>query len=337
MKQLAGHVLLGGAVLAASCGATMDAQGPEQSGYQRADKATILHTANVYVGADPQSQKVTYMLPGRELVVEQRSGEWLKVFANTDVQEQREEDMPEFTEDQDTPPKSGWIRSKGIVGPQTPGGDRILYGAAVLYEEAAAQPHAPKSAAASAYLLYRRAAEYFPDSPIAGEAEWRSADIRWQIEKADNRTLPSSKEMDPGLRPRQYEDALKRIVKRRPGTKYAALAAYDLLDTKMCGDWQGLPKCPEQESQVYEKYAGQYPDGPKTAQALWNAVYRQGVLVSMYTVDENKKRADVATQHARQLSDQLHQKFPDTDYAKRADALIYRIEQGIPIYGNDRD
>lgn len=307
------------------------------SGYDRADRATVLHTANVYVGADPQTQRITYMLPGRELVVEQKSGEWLKVFANTDVQEQREEDIPEFTEGEETPPKSGWIRDKGVVGPRTPNGDRILYGAAVISEAAATVPHAPKSAAASAYLLYRRTAEYFPDSPLAGEAEWRSADIRWQMEKADNRTLPSAKEMDPNARPQQYDAALKRIVKRRQGTKYAALAAYDLLDAKLCGDWQGLPKCPQMESEVYEKYASQYPDGPKTAEALWNAAYRQGVLVSMYLVDENRKRVEVATQHARSLVEQLKAKFPQSDYAARGDALVYRIEQGIPIYGNDRD
>ncbi|MBS1814914.1 MAG: SH3 domain-containing protein [Acidobacteria bacterium] len=329
--------LLGIALGVSVAGSAAQTASQPQSGYERAARATVLHTTNVYVGADPQSQRITTMLPGRELIIEQKSGDWLKVFANTDVQEQREEEIPEFTESEETPPKSGWIRNKGVVGPQTPDGDRILYGAAVIAETAASQPHAPKSAAASAYLLYRRAAEYFPQSPLAGEAEWRSADIRWQIEKADNRTLPSAKEMDPNARPPQYDAALKRIVKQRPGTKYAALAAYDLLDAKLCGDWQGLPKCPQMESEVYEKYASQYPDGPKTAEALWNAAYRQGVLVSMYEVDENRKRVEVATKHAHELVDQLKAKFSSSDYAARGDALIYRIEQGIPIYGNDRD
>ena len=127
------------------------------------------------------------------------------------------------------------------------------------------------------------------------------------------------------------------MVKQQAGTKYAALAAFDLLDAKLCGDWQGLPKCPALESEVYEKYVNQFPDGPKTAEALWNATYRQGVLVSMYTAEENRKKADAAAARAHALRDELVTKFAATDYAARAQAMVYRVEQGIAIYGSDRD
>ena len=53
-----------------------------------------------------------------------------------------------------------------------------------------------------------------------------------------------------------------------------------MIDNKLCGDWQGLPKCPEMEAGLYQKYAEQYPDGPKAAEALYKATYRQGVLVT---------------------------------------------------------
>lgn len=325
-------------IAALCCSALLIAQDPNtKSGYDRSQRATVLSPLTVYVAADTQSQKVTSMLPGRELIVEARSGDWIKIFANTDEQEQREEEMPEFVENEGTTPMSGWVHNKGVVSPATPHGDRILFGAAATAERAASEPHAPKDAAAMAYLLYRRMSEYFPDAPLADEAAWRSADIRWQIEKADTRTLPSAKEMAPEARPRMYDEALKRIVKQRPGTKYAALASFDLLDQKLCGDWQGLPKCPQQESVLYEKYATQFPDGPKTAEALWDAVYRQGVLVSMYTTDDDRKRADASARHAHDLAAQLEQKFPQSDYAARATALVYKIEQAIPIYGNDRD
>src|SRR5437899_2609363 len=78
------------------------------------------------------------------------------------------------------PPSSGWIRDKGVVTATTPGGDQILYGAAANLEDAASRPNAPKDAAMAAHLLYRRVAEYFPQSALAPEAAWRSADIRWQ-------------------------------------------------------------------------------------------------------------------------------------------------------------
>jgi outer membrane protein assembly factor BamD (BamD/ComL family) len=318
----------------------MTAQGkknPDQtSGYDRAARATLLRPANVFVAPEISSQKITLVTPGHEVVISETSGEWVRVFANTDVQEEREEEKPEFTNDDAVSPKSGWVLKKGVVSPATPNGDKILYGAAATSEAAAMEPHAAKMAAASAYLMYRRLAEYFPDSPLAGEAAWRSADIRWQMEKVDLSTLGSAKE-DAALRPQRYDADLKRVIKMFPNTKYAANAAYDLLDTKLCGDWQGLPKCPMQESGVYEKYASQFPDGPKTAQALWNALYRQGVLVSMYTAEENPKRADVAAAHAKDLAGQIQQKFPQSDYAPRAAAMIYRIEQKIPVYGNDRE
>lgn len=320
------------------CSATLPAQDPNTtSGYDRSARATVIAPLTVYVAPDTQSQKITSMLPGREMIVEQRSGDWIKIFANTDEQEQREEETPEFVDNEGAAPKSGWIHARGVVDITTPQGDRILFGTAANAERQASEPHAPRDAAAIAYLLYRRMSEYFPDSSLADEAAWRSADIRWQIERSDIRSLPSAKEMEPDARPQLYDTALKRIVKQRGNTKYAALAAYDLLDSKMCGDWQGLPKCPQLESNLYEKYAAQYPDGPKTAEALWNAAYRQGVLVSMYTTDDDQKRANVAGKHASDLASQLQQKFPASDYAMRAAALVYKIQQSIPIYGNDRD
>lgn len=301
------------------------------------ERAVVLHTATVYVDPDANSQKVSEVTPGHEVVIVDRSGPWVKVFANTDVEERNQDDEPEFSVEENAVPRSGWIRNKGVVSGTTADGDKLIYGAAASAEAQAAEPHAPKIAAGSAHLLYRRVAEYFPNSPLANESTWRSADIRWQEEKFDARTLPSYNDPDPNNRPKVYPEALRKIVKQQPGTKYAALAAFDLLDAKLCGDWQGLPKCPALESEVYEKYASQYPDGPKTAEALWDATYRQGVLVTMYGAEDNKKRSDAAAQHAHALRDQLVAKFPQTDYAARAASLVYRVEQGIAIYGTDRD
>ncbi|HTD95922.1 MAG TPA: hypothetical protein VK627_03310, partial [Edaphobacter sp.] len=213
----------------------------------------------------------------------------------------------------------------------------IVYGAAANLEDVAAAPHAPKGAAGEAHLLYRRVAEYYPDSPLAAEAMWRSADIRWQMEKLDVSSLPSAKEQDASLRPRLFEGEMKKLMKAYPGSKYAAMAAYEMLDNKLCGDWQGLPKCPEMESGLYEKYAQQFPDGAKSAEALYNALYRQGVVVTMYTVQENRKKAEAAAQRAQALAQDLKAKYPKTDYAARGASVAYKIAQGIAIYGNDRD
>ena len=328
------------AILVASAASGQTKAQKQAENYDKAARATVLHDANVYVAADADAQKVSLVTPGHEVVVIERNGPWVKVFANTDINDDANEDdhnKPEFSDDANVTPASGWIRDKGIVGPTTAGGDGILFGSAANFEDEAEHPHGPKGAAGSAHLLYKRVAEYFPDSAIAPEAAWRSADIRWQLDKLDISTLPSAKEQEAYLRPQLYEGELKKVMKMYPGTKFAALAAYDLLDNKLCGDWQGLPKCPEMETGLYQKYAQQYPDGPKSAEALYNAVYRQGVVVTMYNVQEDRKRAQVAAQRTQALAQELKEKYPKTDFAARADSVAFRVSQGIPIYGNDRD
>ena len=107
--------------------------GQKTQKYDRAARATMLHDANVYVAADADAQKISLVTPGHEVVVIERSSPWVKVFANTDINDDANEDdrnKPEFGEDANVTPASGWIRDKGIVGPTTAGGDAILFGSA---------------------------------------------------------------------------------------------------------------------------------------------------------------------------------------------------------------
>jgi outer membrane protein assembly factor BamD (BamD/ComL family) len=308
------------------------------SGYDRSARATIAHDAIVYVGPDDTSQKVAEVTPGHEVVVIAHNGPWVKVFANTDTPDQADPDHePEFSSDTIPTPASGWIKDKGVITPGMPGGDAVLFGLAAQFEDEAEQPHAPKNAAQAAHLLYRRVVEYYPDSKLTPDAAWRSADIRWQLDKLDNATLPSSKEQEAYLRPQLYDGELKKVIKYYPQTKFAALAAYDLLDNKTCGDWQGLPKCPEMEAGLYMKYSEQWPESPKAAEAQYNAVYRLGVLVTMYQVSDDHKRSDDAAKRCEALAEDMHSRFPDSDYTRRAESIAYRVKQGIPIYGTDRD
>lgn len=307
------------------------------AGYDRAARATVVHPAIVYVSAEDNASHLSEVLPGHEVVVMEHNGAWVRVFANTDVQDdQGEGDKPEFGTDENTTPESGWIKDKGVVNAGTPNGDAILFGTAANFEAMASQPHAPKDAAEEARLLYRRVAEYFPGSPLAAEAQYRSADIRWQMNSADIKTLPSAKEQEAYLRPQIYDGEMKKIIKQYPGSKYAALAEWDMIDNKLCGDWQGLPKCPEMETGLYQKYADKYPDSPKAPQALYEAVYRQGVLVSMFGEDD-KRRAQQAAANVQALANAMKQKYPQSDYTARAASIAYRVQQDLPIYGNDRE
>jgi hypothetical protein len=131
------------------------------------------------------------------------------------------------------------------------------------------------------------------------------------------------------------EDGLRKVIKNYPRTRWAAFAAFDLIDNKLCGDWQGSPQCPEKESEIYIKYADEYPDGPRTAQALYLAVYRLAVLNDMYSADGNDKKSGDARNEAHTIAGQLKAHFADSDYTRRATALVYKLDQGVPVYGID--
>ena len=135
--------------------------------YDKAARATVLHDANVYVAADADAQKISLVTPGHEVVIIERNGPWVKVFANTDINDDANEDdrnKPEFSDDANVTPASGWIRDKGVVGNHDAEATRSL-GSAANFEDEAEHPHAPKGAAGAAHLLYKRVTEYFPDSP----------------------------------------------------------------------------------------------------------------------------------------------------------------------------
>ena len=322
--------------LACALPALADKKPPEMVKPIAGPRATALRVTWLYVSPDTSAQKVDRVQIGREMVVAERSGPWIRVYANTDIQEETGKDAPEIGSSEAPPPISGWMQSRGVVVENTPNGDQILMGEAANQESLASDPHGPVSAAHSARLLYRRLAEMFPDSPLAAEAAWRAADIQWQLQKADAATRPSAKEREPYLRDQMDEDELKKILKLYPRTRQANLAAYELIDNKLCGDWQGSPKCPEKESEFYEKFAADYPDGPRTAQALYQAVYRQAVLTDMFAADGSDKKSDEAHAHARQLAAKLKEKFPQADFTARAAALVFKLDEGIPAYGIDR-
>jgi hypothetical protein len=325
------------ALLCAALPAHGDKKRPQLEKPMAGPRATVLRVTWLYISPDTSSQKVDRVQIGREMVVAEHSGPWLRVYANTDIYEARLNDAPEIGHDEVPPPISGWMEARGVVIEGASGGDLVLMGEAANQESLASDPRGPVNAAQSARLLYRRLAEIFPNSPLAPEAAWRAADILWQLQKADAASRPSARERDPSMRAQMDEDELKKVIKLYPHTRQADLAAFELIENKLCGDWQGSEKCPERESVEYEKFAADHPDGPRTAQALYQAVYRQAVLTDMLADDGNDKRSEEARNHARELAAKLKDKFPQTDFAARAAALVFKLDQGIPVYGIDRE
>ena len=332
-------IALAAAAFSLGC-ASLNAEKQKKDNIQKpmaGPRATALRVTWLYVSPDQGAQKVDRVQIGREMVVAEKSGTWLRVYANTDAQEvSNERDTPLVGSDNMPPPISGWMEARGVVVENTLDGDQVVMGEAANQEASASDPRGPANAAQNARLLYRRLVEMFPNSPLAPEAAWRSADIQWQIQKSEQASRPSAKEQAAYMREGMDDDAMKKVIKFYPHTKQADMAAYDLIDNKLCGDWQGQPKCPEKEAELYEKYAAEHPDGPRTAKALYEAVYRNAVLVDMFNADNSDKKADGAKARAHDLAGRLKEKFPQSDYTARAAALVFKLDQGIPVYGVDR-
>ncbi len=281
-------------------------------------RATTIRVAAIYLSPDVSSAKLADVDRGREVVYLETSGDWVHVEAN-------------LTEERII---TGWIQSKGLVQSTTPDGDKVLFGEAVDSEDQASQRNGRRYAAQDAMRLYAEVAELFPQSPLAGEALYRSADIRWQIEKTDVMSLPSAKEQESYLRRGMNEDYLRKVIKKFPNTKWAQLAAFRLLDNKLCGDWQGQSKCPVKEAEIYEKYAAEYPQSPAVAEALFQAAYRWSALIEIYKSEEQAKKSDEAKSRAIAVAGKAIAQTPQGDWGARARRLLYMVQQGIPVYGN---
>ena len=321
-------------ILSAASGAP--AQRKEQPP-KDAPRATLVRNANLYVQPDESADRVAVVTPGREMVIAERSGHWLRVFANIDAPESRRSDQPVLEQDQQVIPISGWMLDKGVIAADTPHGDAILFGEAISAEDAASEPHPPPGAALEARLLYRRVGEMFPQSPLAAEAMWRAADVRWQLQKADAAQLPSAHEKENYLREQMDEDEMKKIEKSYPHTRWADFAAYALIDNKLCGDWQGSEKCPEKEAEMYLKYVSEHPESPRAPEALYKAAWRMASAGDMWAADNDDHRAQSDRARAVDIGNQLQSKYPQSEYAARSASLIYKVQQGIPIYGSDRE
>ncbi|MGH9602382.1 MAG: hypothetical protein ACRD24_08320 [Terriglobales bacterium] len=280
-------------------------------------RGVLVREAIVYLAPDAKSAKLGQAGRGREVAVLDHSREWVQGFITIG------------------PGKdiTGWILNKGLVAAATPHGDRILFGEAVDSEAEASRRGGRKGAAEDAMRLYYRTAEYFPNSPLAGEALYRAVDIRWQMDARDAKSRPSAKD-DPRYRPHIEEEFVREVKKKFPDTKWAAMAEFLKIDNKLCGDWQGQSKCPEKETEIYEDYVKEYPQSPKAPEALYLAAWRQAALIEIYKTESNPSRSTAARARGIALAQRIISQHGESEYALRAARLAFAMEQQIPLYGN---
>ena len=302
--------------------------------YAQAQRGTLIHEETIRVSPSADTAKLGEAQRGHELIIIDSSRDWTHVEA---ILREPSKDSDEDDEASQGKTITGWVLSKGLVGMSSPNGDKIIFGEAVNSEDEASRRRGRRDAAQDAMRLYYRVYDLFPTSSLAAEGLYRAADIRWQMERSDIMTRPSAREREAYMRGQIDEEWMKLVMKKFPGTKWADLAAFHLIENKLCGDWQGASKCPEKESEMYEKYVKEHEQSPSAPEALYDAAWRQSALIEIYKTEANQKKSETAKARALDLAQRVASQYGQSPWALRATTLIYYIQQGIVTYGNSSD
>jgi len=253
-----------------------------------AQRGTLVHEETIRISPSPDAARLGEAERGHELIVLDTTRDWVHVEAIL-IAPSREEGATD--EEAEGKTITGWVPSKGFVSSTTQDGDRILFGEAADSEDQASSRRGRRDAARDAMRLYYRVYDLMPASPLAAEALYRAADIRWQIERSDVMTRPSARQREAYMRGQMKEEWMKLVIKKYPGTKWADLAAFRLLENKLCGEWEGIAKCPDKEAELYENYAKEHPQSPAAPEALYDAASRRAALIEIYKTEPNQKKA----------------------------------------------
>jgi hypothetical protein len=302
--------------------------------FAQSQRGTLISAEAIRVSPGADSAKLAEVGRGYDLAVLDHNSEWTQVEAIMAQPLQQESDDEE---EQDVKTITGWVRSKAVVSTATPDGDKIIFGEAASAEDQAARRIGQKDAAQDAMRLYYRVYDMFPNSPLAAEGLFRAADDRWQIDRQDVLTRPSAREREAYMRGQINDGGMRLVIKKYPGTRWADLAAFRLIDNKLCGDWQAASKCPEKESDIYEKYVKEHPQSPAAAEALYDAAWRQAALIDIYKTEANRKKSDQAKSRALDLTQKIVSQYPQSDWGYRAQTLMFYVQQGVPTFGETGD
>jgi outer membrane protein assembly factor BamD (BamD/ComL family) len=297
-------------------------------------RGTLVHEETIRVAPSADAARVGDAGRGLELIIIDTSRDWVHVEA---ILREPRNDEGATEDEQEGKAITGWLLAKALILPTTQDGDRIIFGEAADSEDQASRRRGRRDAARDAMRLYYRLYDLMPTSPLAAEALYRAADIRWQIERSDVMTRPSARERESYMRGQMNEDWMKLVLKKYPGTKWADLATFRMIDNKLCGDWEGLSKCPDKEADIYENYAKDHPQSPAAPEALYNAAWRRAALIEMYKTEPNQKKSAESKDRALMLAQKIVSQYGQSDWARRTERLIFYIQQGIPTYGSTND
>lgn len=271
-------------------------------------KAVTLVAAPIYLQPDAASTKVGTVRPGDPVGIQSSTNGFVQVFTGV----------------------SGWMRNQGLVRLDNPQAPELIFGAAVGLEDIAESSAGQRPAALDAARLYMAIYNDFPAATRAAEALYRGAEIRWELALSE---MP--KRRSPEERQFPNDDDLRRVVKKFPDTPWAARADFQLLIKHFtCGDWVAKPECVGKEVDTYHDYVKKYPNGPATARAAYDAVYREAIAWTLYNAPGPHHDAGKATQFQRAAESDaaaMARAYPGTDWAAQAAYVAFTVGEGMPM------
>ena len=171
---------------------------------------------------------------------------------------------------------------------------------------------------------------------------WRAADILWQLEKADVRRRPSSREMSPDLRTPIDDENMKLVMKKFPHTKWADLAAYQPDRQQALRIMEGRDQVSGKRIRAVRKICARASAVAQGARKRSSTPRGDRPRWWRCTARSTIKKSDKAHKKAMELAQEVAAKSPAgdpklADWKPRATELIYALQQGIPTYTAEPD
>ena len=88
---------------------------------------------------------------------------------------------------------------------------------------------------------------------------------------------------------------------------------------------------------MYEKYAKEHEQSPSAPEALYDAAWRRSNLIEIYKTEANQKKSEESKPRSLDLAQKIITQYAQSDWASRAQMLIFYIQQGVPTFGNATD
>lgn len=277
--------------------------------YPAPPREISLRSDKIHLSPGQRTNVIGNVLPGQDVVVLGTSGKYAHVFVHV----------------------SGWIRNRGLLPLNTPGGDRILLGAAINLERQAEAYAGEDKVAQNAARLFYRITDDFPGSPLTAEALYRAGRIEWQLHLSRYSTPKGT--YNYMLRGR----LLRKVINKYPHTPWAAKAAFLLLKKKMtCNDWIRKPSCIEKEGGVYRDYVHHFHAGPRTAEAMFQVAAHAAAAWWVYAQpgkkhDAGKSRSGM--HRAEKWITRLQRQYPNSDWAAEAGYINYEMQHQLRPQG----